>query len=122
MERRKIKSECDFSGFRNNRSIYKCKECRKRCSKPINEAIENFSITYQICNDALNKFVLMLRKVVYPYEYMDSWEKFDETSILLKEAFYSELNSEGITDEDYAHVQKVWSGFEIKNQGEYHDL
>ena len=59
---------------------------------------------------------------MYPYEYMDSWEKFDETSILDKEAFYSELNKEGITDEDYAHAQKVWKVFEIKNLGEYHDL
>ena len=46
----------------------------------------------------------MLRKGVYPYEYMDSWEKFNETSIPPKEAFYSELNLEDTTDEDYAHV------------------
>ena len=50
---------------------------------------------------------------------MDSWEKFDETS---KEAFYSELNEEGISDVDYEHVQNVWEVFEIKNKGEYHDL
>ena len=41
------------------------------------------------CNDDLNKFVLSLRKGVYPYEHMDSWEKFDETSIPPKEAYYS---------------------------------
>ena len=65
---------------------------------------------------------MLLKKGVYPYEYMDSWEKFNETSLPDKKAFYSELNKEGITDEDYAHAQKVWKVFEIKNLGEYHDL
>ena len=53
---------------------------------------------------------------------MDSWEKFDETSLPDKEAFYNELNLEGISDEDYAYAQKVWEVFEINNRGEYHDL
>ena len=83
---------------------------------------EKFSNTLKFCNGDLNKFALLLRKGVYPYEYMDNWEKFNETSILDKESFYSELNKEGITDEDYAHAQKVWKVFEIKNLGEYHDL
>ena len=53
---------------------------------------------------------------------MDSLEKFNETSLPDKESFDSELNKEGITDEDYVHTQKVWKVFEIKNLGEYHDL
>ena len=53
---------------------------------------------------------------------MDSWEKFGKTTIPLKEAFYSELNLEGITDADYAHVNKVCRVFEIKNWGEYQNL
>ena len=53
---------------------------------------------------------------------MDSWERFDETSLPDKEAFYSELNLEDITDKDYEHAQKVWEVFGIKNLGEYHDL
>ena len=53
---------------------------------------------------------------------MDSWEKFNETSLPKKESFYSELNKENITDEDHAHAQKVWEVFKIKNIGEYHDL
>ena len=65
---------------------------------------------------------MLLRKGVYPYEYMDSWERFDETSLPDKEAFYSELNLEDITDKDYEHAQKVWKVFGIKNLGEYHDL
>ena len=54
---------------------------------------------------------MLLRKVVYPYEDMDSWDKFDKATIPPKEAFYSKLNLENITDEDYAHVQKVWETF-----------
>ena len=53
---------------------------------------------------------------------MDSWEKFNETELPDKESFYSELNKEGITDEDYLHAQKVWDVFETKNLEEYHDL
>ena len=116
MERKNIKSECDFNSFKNNRLNYRCKECGKRCSKLINEAIKNLSSLHQFYQDDLNKFVLvlLLRKGVYPYEYMDSWERFDETLLPDKKAFYSKLNDEGITDKDYAHAQKVWELFKIK--------
>ena len=53
-------------------------------------------------------FFLLLRKGIYPYEYIHSWERFDENTILPKEAFYWELNLENITDKDYEHVKKVW--------------
>ena len=53
---------------------------------------------------------------------MDSWEKFNEITLPDKESFYSELNKEGITDEDYTLAQKVWDIFKIKNLVEYHDL
>ena len=53
---------------------------------------------------------------------MDSWERFKEESLPDKESFYSELNKEHITDEDYAHTQKVWDTSEIKNLREYYDL
>ena len=61
-------------------------------------------------------------KGVYPYECMDSWKRFKEESLPDKEYFYSKLNKEHITDEGYAHAQKVWDAFNIKNLGEYHDL
>ena len=64
----------------------------------------------------------MLRKDFYPYECMDGWERFDETSLPDKNAFYSELNLEDITDKDYAHAQKVFEEFKLKNLGDYHDL
>ena len=53
---------------------------------------------------------------------MDSWETFDKTTLPPKEAFYSNLNLEDTGNGDYAHAQKVWDVFEIKNLGEYHDL
>ena len=68
----KTKSACDFIGLKNNRLCYKCKECKKEQLEPINELIKKFSNTHKFCNNDLNKFVLLLRKGVYPYEYMDS--------------------------------------------------
>ena len=59
---------------------------------------EKFPNTYQLCNKDLNRFALLLRKGINPYEYMNSWERFNETSLPNKEAFYSELNKENITD------------------------
>ena len=64
---------------------------------------------------------LMARKGVYPYDYMDSFDKFDE-GIPTKEDFYRILNNEHITDNDYKHVQNVWKTFKLKTMGEYHDL
>ena len=77
---------------------------------------------YQFCKGEPNNFFLLLGKGYYSYEDADSCGKFDETAILSKEVFYSELNLEGISDADYAHVQKVWEIFEIKIFGEYHNL
>ena len=65
---------------------------------------------------------MLLKEGIYPYDYMDSLETFNETSLPDKETFYRELNKEGITDKDYPHVQKVRKIFEIENLGEYHDL
>ena len=59
---------------------------------------------YQFCDGDVNKFVFLLRKGVYPYEYMDSWEGFDETSLPDKKAFYSELDSKEIINKDYMHA------------------
>ena len=84
--------------------------------------IEMFPNTYQLCKKDHNKFALLLRKGICSYEYMDSWEGFKEESLPDNESFYSELNQEHITDEDYAQAQKVWNTFDIKNLGEYHDL
>ena len=54
-------------------------------------------------------FRLMRRKGVYPYEYMDAWEKFEETSLPPKDAFYSRLNMKSISYQDYQNAQQVWN-------------
>ena len=64
----------------------------------------------------------MLRKGVSPYEYMDSWQKFNEKSLPSKEDFYSNLNMENIDDIDYRHGNNVFKRFELENLGDYHDL
>ena len=120
--RKKIKSECEFIGFKDDRLHYRCKKCKKRCTNSKDGLIKKFRRIYKFCNGDLNKFALLIRKGVYPYEYMDSWERFDETLLPDKKAFHSKLKLEDITDEDYEHSQKVWEVFEIKNLGKYHEL
>ena len=68
------------------------------------------------------KFNLMTRKGVYPYDYMDSFEKFNKTELPTKEEFYSILSDEHITDEDYQHAKNVWNTFKLQSMGEYHNL
>ena len=100
----------------------KCKECKKSYTKLINGSIKNFPTLYKLCNGDLNKLFLLLRKDVYPYEYINSWKKINENALPPKEAFYSELNLEGIFDADYEYVKNVWEAFAIKNLAECHDL
>ena len=66
------KCKCDFIGLKNNKLYYKCNECKKKTSKTNNGLIKKFSNTYEFCNEDINRFILLLRKGVYTYEYMDS--------------------------------------------------
>ena len=111
-------------GAKNSeRLIFRCYSCKKNYKKDFNkELIQKFANIYDFCNGDLNKFILLLRKGVYPYEYMDNWERFDETSLPDKESFYSSLNMENIDDIDYRHGNNVFKKFKLKNLGEYHDL
>ena len=84
--------------------------------------MKSFASTYSFCNNDLNKFILLLRQVVYPYEYLDNWERFNETSMPSKESFYSNLNMEDIDDIDYTHGNNVFDKFKLSNLGDYHDL
>ena len=81
---------------------YKCLSCNKIYSNKIDEELEKrLKNTFKFSNNNTNKFVLVLRKSVYPYKYMDGWEKFNETPLPEKDEFYSNLNMEDITDADY---------------------
>ena len=69
-----------------------------------------------------DKFNLVKRKGVNPYEYMDSLQRFNETKLSPKESFYSRLTEEDISGEDYTHAQKVWREFKMEHLQDYHDL
>ena len=65
---------------------------------------------------------LLIRKGIYPYEYMDNWGRFEETTLPPVSSFHSKLNMSGVSNQDYEDVCKVWRDFGIGNLGEYHDL
>ena len=92
--------------------IFKCFECKKNYKKDFNkELIKRYANIYEFCNEDINKFILLLRKGVYL-----------ETSLPDKEAFYSSLTMEDITDVDYWHAKRVFKIFNNKNLGDYHVL
>ena len=68
------------------------------------------------------QYDLLTRKGVYPYEYINSWDRFNETQLPPIDVFYSNLNMSSISEEDYQHAQRVWKEFGIHNLGDYHDL
>ena len=108
---------------KDEKLIFRCFSCKKNYEKDFNkELIKRFANTYSFCDIDLNKFILLLRKGAYPYEYMDNWERFDETSLSDKESFYSSLNMENIDDIDYRHGNNMFKNFELKHLREYHDL
>ena len=117
------KSCLDYIKTKNEKLILKCFNCEQYYKKKFNkELTKRFAGTYEFCNKNLNKFILLLRKVVYPYEYMDNWEKCNEMLLPSKESFYSNLNMENIDDIDYRHGNNMFKIFKLKNLGEYHDL
>ena len=66
--------------------------------------------------------MILLRKGVYPYEYMDEWDKFNEKKLPSKGSFYSSLTMEDISDTDYKHANNVFEKFNLNSLGDYHDL
>ena len=76
------KSFLDYMKTKDEKLIFKCFSCKKNYEKDFNkELMKRFANIYEFCNGDPNKFILLLRKGVYPYEYMDNWERFDETSL-----------------------------------------
>ena len=68
------------------------------------------------------KLELLSRKGVYPYRYMDSFGRFQEENLPSRSAFYNDLEEVDISEEDYAHAQRVWKTFNIHNLGQFHNL
>ena len=89
---------------------------------PATTLINRFFYTYKLSDDNIKKFMLLLRKGVYPYEYMRSWKNFEEPVPLDKKYYYSETNDAIISNSDIEHVKKACEAFNITDLGEYHDL
>ena len=107
----------------NQTLLFKCIDCEKEYGKEFNnELIERFANTYKFCDNDLDKFIILLRKGVYPYEYIDEWDKLNEKVLPGKDLFYSNLTLENISETDYAHANNVFKKFNINHLGEYHDL
>ena len=121
------KVKCDCCEFTNTDEGYiargKWKDCELgygKCKLNKDTFLSDFADLKVGHTD--EQFRLLLRKGVYPYEYISSWDRFKETRLPSKEAFYSSLNMRGISKYDYKHAQIVWKQFNVKNLGEYHDL
>ena len=114
------KSNLDYVRVtKNEKLLLKCFNCNNYYKKKFDkDLIKKLKNMYSFCNNDLNKFILLLKKGIYPSEYMDSWEIFNETSLPIKEDFYMK----DIDDIDYRHGNNVFKGFKLENLGDYHDL
>ena len=78
----------EYESAKDNLIKYKCLSCNKGYSTRLNEELKKkFNNMLKISNNDINKFILLLRKGVYPFEYMDDWEKFNETTLPEKKNF-----------------------------------
>ena len=92
---------------KNDQLIFKFLRCNKNQNKNLNkDLINRFGNTNKFYDGDINKFIFLLRKGFYPYDYRNSWKRVDEILILNKEDFYSSLNMESIADVHYRHENK----------------
>ena len=80
-KRENIWVNCKYINHEDNRLIYKRKKCNNILYKSTDALKEKFPNIYRFCNKNNYKFFLLLRKGVYPYQYMNNWERFDETKL-----------------------------------------
>ena len=113
----------EYTNLKDDLTEYKCLCCNKNNQHKLDEKLKKRSFnTSKVSNHDNNKFILLLRKCVYPYEDMDDWENFNKASLPEKEGFYSHLNMEDVTDADYVLAERVCKEFETKNFGKFHDI
>ena len=117
------KSNFCFVRTINETLLFECVDCKKEYEKKFNKVLlERFSSTYEFCGNDMDKFLILLRKGVYPYEYMDGWDRFSEKALPDKDSFYSNLTMEDISKTDYVHANNVFKKFCMNNLGDCHDL
>ena len=116
----KIKyKDCDcfieYESVKENVIKYKCLSCNKDYTNTIDEELKKrFKSTFKVSNNTIKKLILLLRKGVYSYEYMDDWKKVGETTSPEKEEFYSKLHMDNTKEADSMHAKRVCKDFEIK--------
>ena len=105
----------EYENVKDNLMNYKCLSCNKDYSNKLDEELKKkFKNKFTCSNNDINKFILLLRKGVYPYQYIDDFEKLIETTLAKKEEFYSRIYNlyiEEITDADYMHGKWVCKDF-----------
>ena len=127
------KCKCDDESLKNIKVTYvksnngkiistTCKTCKSRRDQQYHRLISKFPNTFKLCRNNVEKFLLLLRKGVYAYEYMNSTDKFIETELPTIDKFYSKLKGDNISTDDYNHAKKVWDLFKLNNLREYHNL
>ena len=84
--------------------------------------LDNWETNFELSNtnnyvNTIDDLDLLTEKGVYPYDYMDCWDRFDETKLLPKDAFYSKLTGTHISDDDYERANRVWNKFKDKEFG-----
>ena len=100
----------DNENLKNNLIKYKCSSCSEDYSNNLDEELKTrFKNTFKFSNNDISKFVLLLRKGIYPCEYTDEWKKFNKTALLKKEEFFSNVNMENIPDADCMHAIRFWN-------------
>ena len=122
-----ICKDCDyfleFQSAKDDWIKYKCLFCNKDYSNKHDEKLKKrFKNTLKFSKNDINKFILLSRKGVYNYEYMEESEKFKEIKLSEKEEFYRNLYMKDITDTDYMHTKNACKDFKIKYLGEYLDF
>ena len=91
-------------------------------NESLDSIVKNTNNFYHLESEITNNNNLLKKKSIYPYNYMDSWDRFNETQLPHKFLFFSKLNNEHISDEKYKHAKNIWDTFKIQNLSEYHDL
>ena len=111
-------------GNSRNKQVYlKFMDSLQFMSDSLESLVKNIINFYHLETDIKNENVNLLKqKGIYPNDYMNSWDKFNETKLPPKSLFFSKLNNEHISDKDYEQAQNIWNKFNIMNLGEYHDL
>ena len=126
------KCECDDESLKNIKVTRRmsngkrmvrtrCYICKSRQDQLFSSITNGFPITFKLCRYNIKKFLLLLRKGVYPYEYLHNMEKFNEKELPPIDNFYSKLAFDDISTDDYKHAKRVWDLFKLKDLGGYHD-